>query len=171
MEGGPQPGAGQPLRSKRMPASSSAAAETWSSATTSPETGHGIAIEKGRRNLVARNVVIDARSRGISLGLDFADGTSIGGVDNIVRRNEVRGSGGRCVPGQRGGNNLLKRNVASGAKEDGFDVESRSTKLTKNRARRNADLGIDAVQGVIDGGGNRARGNGDGRQCVNVKCH
>ena len=131
----------------------------------------GIAIDKGRRNLVARNVVIEPRGRGISLGLDFADGTSIGGVDNIVRRNEVRGSGGDGFLVNAGGNNLLKRNVASRAKEDGFDVESRSTKLTKNRARRNTDLGIDAVQGVVDGGGNRARGNGDGRQCVNVKCH
>jgi hypothetical protein len=131
----------------------------------------GITIDTGRRNLVARNVVIDPRSRGISLGLDFADGSSIGGVDNIVRRNEVRGSAGDAFLVNAGGNNLLKRNLASGAKEDGFDVESRSTKLTKNRARRNVDLGIDAVQGVIDGGGNRARGNGDGRQCVNVKCH
>jgi parallel beta-helix repeat protein len=133
--------------------------------------GFGIAIEKGRRNLVARNVVIDPRSRGISLGLDFADGTSIRAVDNIVRRNEVRGSGGDGFLVNAGGHNLLKRNTARGAKEDGFDVERRSTKLTKNRAVRNADLGIDAVQGVVDGGGNRARGNGDGRQCVNVKCH
>jgi large repetitive protein len=133
--------------------------------------GFGIGIEKGRRNLVAHNVVIDPRGRGISLGVDFADGTSIGGVDNIVRRNEVRGSGGDAFLVNEKGNNLLKRNVASGAKEDGFDVESRATKLTKNRATRNADLGIDAVEGVIDGGGNRASGNGDARQCVNVKCH
>ena len=32
------------------------------------------------------------------------------------------------------------------------------------------DLGIEAVFGVIDGGGNRARGNGDPRQCVNIFC-
>ena len=133
--------------------------------------GAGISLGKGSHNLVARNVVIDARSRGISLGLDFADGSSIGGVDNIVRRNEVRGSAGDAFLVNAGGNNLLKRNLASGAKEDGFDVESRSTKLTKNRAPRNADLGIDAVKGVIDGGGNRANGNRGPRQCVNVKCH
>ncbi len=131
--------------------------------------GHGIAIEKGSHNLVARNVVIDARSRGISLGLDFPD-ESIGGVDNIVRRNEVRGSAGDAFLVNAGGNNLLKRNVASGAKEDGFDVESRSTKLAKNRATNNRDLGIGAVEGVIDGGGNRASGNGDRRQCVHVRC-
>ena len=49
---------------------------------------------------------------------------------------------------------LLKRNVAIGAGDDGFDVQSRSTKLTGNRAVRNGDLGIEAVRGVIDGGGN-----------------
>ena len=32
--------------------------------------GDGIAIEKGRGNLVARNVVVDAREDGIYLGLD-----------------------------------------------------------------------------------------------------
>ena len=133
--------------------------------------GHGIAIEKGRRNLIARNVIIEPRGRGISLGLDFADGTSIGGVGNIVRRNKVRGSEGDGFLVNAGGNNLLKRNVATGAREDGFDVESGSTKLTGNRATRNADLGIDAVRGVVDGGGNRATANGDRRQCVNVKCH
>ena len=133
--------------------------------------GAGIGIEKARHNLVARNVVVDPRSRGISLGLDFADGSSIGGVDNIVRRNVVKRSGGNGFLVNRKGTTVLRRNIAIGAKGDGFHVENRATRLAKNRARRNADLGIDAVQGVIDGGGNRAGGNGDGRQCVNVKCH
>ena len=64
--------------------------------------GAGISLGKGSHNLVARNVVVDARSRGISLGLDFADGSSIGGVDNIVRRNEVRGSAGDAFLVKRG---------------------------------------------------------------------
>jgi large repetitive protein len=124
----------------------------------------------GRENLIARNVVVDARGRGISLGVDFADGPDFGGVDNVVRRNEVRGSGGDAFLVNHKGSYVLKRNVASGAKDDGFDVECRSTRLAKNRAKHNADLGIQAVRGVIDGGGNRAGGNGDKRQCVNVKC-
>ena len=132
--------------------------------------GHGIAIEQGSHNLVARNVVIDARSRGISLGLDFPD-ESIGGVDNIIRRNVVRGSAGDAFLVNKKGSSLLKRNLASGAKGDGFHIESRSTKLTKNRAPRNAAIGIEAVRGVIDGGGNRANGNGGPHQCVNVNCH
>jgi parallel beta-helix repeat protein len=124
----------------------------------------------GRENLIARNVVIDARGRGISLGVDFAHGPDFGGVDNIVRRNKVRGSGGDAFLINHKGSYVLKRNVARGAKDDGFDIESRSTRLAKNRATRNADLGIDAARGVIDGGGNRASGNGDSRQCRNVRC-
>jgi parallel beta-helix repeat protein len=132
--------------------------------------GTGIGLDKGRHNLVARNVVVDPRSRGISLGLDFADGTTIGGVDNIVRRNIVEGSGGDAFLINKKGTSVLRRNVAKGAGDDGFDVESRSAKLTKNRAKHNAGLGIQARRGVIDGGGNRASGNGDARQCVHVKC-
>jgi parallel beta-helix repeat protein len=125
----------------------------------------------GRENLIARNVVVDARGRGISLGVDFAEGPDLGGVDNVVRRNEVRGSGGDAFLINHKGSYVLKRNVATGAKDDGFDVESRSTRLANNRATHNAALGIKAVKGVIDGGGNRASGNGDRRQCVHVKCH
>jgi hypothetical protein len=35
---------------------------------------------------------------------------------------------------------------------------------------RNADLGIEAVPGVIDGGGNKAGGNRNPLQCSNVFC-
>jgi hypothetical protein len=65
---------------------------------------------------------------------------------------------------------LLGGNLAIAGGGDGFDVDSRSAKRRNNRAIRNADLGIEAVRGVIDGGGNRASGNGDPRQCVNVAC-
>ncbi len=131
--------------------------------------GSGIGIENGSHNLVARNMVVDPRTRGIRLGLDFPD-RSVGGVDNIIRRNVVKGSGGDAFLINKKGTSVLRRNVAKGAGDDGFDVESRSTRLTKNRAKRNTDLGIEAVRGVIDGGGNRASGNGDPRQCLHVKC-
>jgi hypothetical protein len=116
-------------------------------------------------------VVVDPRGSGINLGLDFADGSSIGGVDNIVRRNLVRGSDGDGFRLNLKGTGVLRHNVASGSKDDGFDVESRSTRLAKNRATHNADLGIHAVRGVIDGGGNVARHNGDRRQCTHIACN
>jgi hypothetical protein len=50
-------------------------------------------------------------------------------------------------------------------------VDSVATTLTRNRAFRNHDLGIEAVPGVTDGGGNKAAGNGNPLQCTNVFCN
>ncbi|MDQ3728073.1 MAG: right-handed parallel beta-helix repeat-containing protein [Actinomycetota bacterium] len=128
-----------------------------------------IGIERGRGNLVARNVVIDPRRVGIRLGLQRPE--QVGGAENVVRRNLVRGSAGDgFVVYEKDNRSRLTRNVATGSRDDGFDVESRSAKLTGNRAFRNGDLGIEARIGVIDGGGNRARANGDSRQCKHISC-
>ena len=129
----------------------------------------GIRIEKGHGNLVADNVVVHAGQAGITLGITAP---LFGGANNVVRDNLVKGSRvDGLVVIKKDHHSLLKRNVAKGSGDDGFDVQSRTTKLTKNRARHNGDLGIEAVQGTKDGGGNRASGNGDKRQCVHVKCH
>ena len=45
-----------------------------------------------------------------------------------------------------------------------------STIITGNVAVHNADLGIEAIPGVVDGGGNHAAGNGNPAQCINVMC-
>ena len=127
-----------------------------------------IRIEDGHGNLVAHNVVVHSGGVGIRLGLKHP---RIGGANNVVRRNRVRGSSGDAFRvDEKDGHSLLRRNVAVGAGDDGFDIESRSTKLTANRAVRNADLGIEAVADVIDGGGNIARHNGDSRQCTHISC-
>jgi parallel beta-helix repeat protein len=128
----------------------------------------GIGVEKGRGNLLVRNVVVHTRRTGIYLGLNSP---SIGGANNVVRRNRVRGSGDDAyLVREEDDHSLLKRNIARRAGDDGFDVEGRSTKLTRNRAARNADLGIEALRRVIDGGGNIARHNGDSRQCTHITC-
>ncbi len=84
------------------------------------------------------------------------------------------GSGERAAMGSdvaaKDGDSLLRRNTAIGARGDGFDVNSRSATLTRNQAAHNGGLGIEAVAGVIDGGGNRAHANGDPLQCTNVFC-
>jgi hypothetical protein len=73
----------------------------------------------------------------------------------VVRRNHIRGAGedGVHLSG-KARHTLLKRNRAFGAKDDGLDANNPTTKLTRNEARRNGDLGIEAAWGVIDGGGN-----------------
>jgi hypothetical protein len=42
--------------------------------------------------------------------------------------------------------------------------------VTRNIASHNHDLGISAVPGVIDGGGNRAAGNGNPALCTSIAC-
>ena len=131
--------------------------------------GEGIAIEKGHRNVVARNDIVGPRGHGVYLALNRPP---IGGHDNLVRRNFVRRSGGDAFLVRREDrHSRLKRNLAVGTRRDGFDVQSRPAKLTRNEARRNRDLGIEAVRGVHDGGGNVARHNGDLRQCTNIVCN
>jgi parallel beta-helix repeat protein len=115
----------------------------------------GIVVAKGHDNLVAHNVVVRTREAGIALGIK---NPFIGGAHNVVRRNLVRGSReDGFVVQKKDRHGVLKRNIALGARDDGFDVEGLGTKLTRNKARRNRDLGIEAVRGVIDGGGNIAR--------------
>ena len=127
-----------------------------------------LAVEDGSGNLVARNLVTDARGYGIRLGIG---NPSLGGGHNIVRRNVVKRSaddGFRVFA--KDGHSRLRRNVAIHAGDDGFAIRNRTTKLVGNRALRNADLGIAAVHGVVNGGGNVARHNGDRRQCTHIAC-
>ena len=65
--------------------------------------------------------------------------------------------------------------VASGNRthrngDDGIQVDAAGATLTKNIANANGDLGIEAVAGTVDGGGNKASGNGNPTQCVGVTC-
>jgi parallel beta-helix repeat protein len=128
----------------------------------------GLAVERGRANVIARNVIRRARRAGIYLGLNDPP---LGGSHNIVRRNRIgRSAGDAFAVREEDHHSRLWRNVATRSGDDGFDIASRSAKLTRNRAWRNGDLGIEAVRGVIDGGGNIARHNGDPRQCKNIVC-
>jgi parallel beta-helix repeat protein len=60
---------------------------------------------------------------------------------------------------------LVADNVAGGNGGNGIDVRSPSTTITRNTAHGNTGLGIFAVNGVTDGGGNRAFSNGNPAQC------
>jgi large repetitive protein len=95
---------------------------------------------------------------------DGSDRTVV--LKNTLERN--RGDGILVDAGQTGtviDGNRSDRNI-----DDGIDVDEPATTLRKNIANSNRDLGIEAVAGVTDGGGNRARGNRNPRQCVNVRC-
>lgn len=122
-------------------------------------------------------------------------GVWILGDGNRIERNEVAGSirGGAAIEIAAGQANLILSNrtrsgevgigVRSGASAtqivgnvviealgDGIAVDAPGTVVRKNIANNNGDLGIEAIAGTIDGGGNKAKGNGNPLQCVNVVC-
>jgi parallel beta-helix repeat protein len=127
----------------------------------------GMIIE-GDHNAIVRNRSV-RDGGGILITLVSRDGKAVG---NLIRRNEVRDARSSGISVDRKPKRTrVSRNHVVGSGRDGIRVGSPSTKLTKNRTVRNGKLGIEAVEGVIDGGGNIARHNGDPRQCVNVTCH
>ena len=133
--------------------------------------GLGIFVAAGRDNLVERNFVVGASRSGIQVSLlpDELEGGPPA-VDTVVRRNELRGNGDGVLVQTTALGTVLERNHALGSGDDGIDVDSAATTLIANHALNNGDLGIEAVVGVIDGGRNKARGNGNSLQCTNVAC-
>jgi parallel beta-helix repeat protein len=133
--------------------------------------GVGIFIAAGEDNLVEGNLVARASRIGIQVSLlpeELEGGPPATGT--TVRGNHLRGNGDGVFVQTTAVGTLLEKNDATGSADDGIDVESPATTLTGNLALHNADLGIEAVVGVIDGGKNKAHGNGDPLQCTNVTC-
>jgi parallel beta-helix repeat protein len=132
--------------------------------TRGRERSVAIEVDGGNRNLIARNSVLDTPGSAIVLGYDVIRG-------NVVRANRIRRAGADGVQIEetarrtRVTDNLV---IASGG--DGFDIKNPTTTLAENRAWWNGRLGIDAVAGVIDGGGNLAGHSGDPRQCTQISC-
>jgi large repetitive protein len=100
------------------------------------------------------------------------------GADNSFIRNQVAGAVIPSFVGQPDGflveaaatGTVLQGNLVDGFADDGLDVEAPGTRIKDNAANDNGDLGIEAVPGVIDLGGNSASGNGNPAQCTNVFC-
>jgi parallel beta-helix repeat protein len=91
--------------------------------------------------------------------------------DNRVVRN---GADGIRTTNVWGGDTVIEGNRTERNRDDGIDVDigeyGGPIVVRGNRAFFNLDLGIEADPGTIDGGGNRARHNGNPAQCVGVSC-
>lgn len=136
-----------------------------------PDTGGFGMVIGGDHNIVARNTVTGGRGQAIFVGNpDEPDsqGTSDANVISHNVANSELDDGIFVTPGATAA--LLERNTADGNGDDGIDVRAPGTRVTANTTNDNRDLGIEAVLGTIDGGGNRARGNGNALQCTNVSC-
>jgi len=132
--------------------------------------GGMVLADNTRRNLLEGNHVAANRADGILL-IAFEE-------DNRVEENRATRNAADGIrvgphfgdPRDPPRNLLLRANRADRNGDDGIGVESPQTIVTSNVANRNFDLGIEAVAGVTDGGGNMAFGNGDPLECVNVVC-
>jgi parallel beta-helix repeat protein len=130
--------------------------------------GFGILLDGADDNLVERNAVTGGNGPAIFVTWLESDGTS---DRNVISHNVTnsRLSDGIFVNGNATAT-LVERNTANGNGHDGIEVSAPGTTLTRNTANFNHELGIEAVPGVIDGGGNQASGNGNPLQCTNVTC-
>jgi hypothetical protein len=128
----------------------------------------------GRGSLVTRNLVYGNGGSGIH-ATGFGPCPDL--RHNYVSRNGMNGitvaeafsPGGVGVQLECSGSvlgNTARHNAA-----DGIHVQDMEAQVVvgRNRADRNGELGVEAAD-VIDAGGNRARRNGDPRQCVGVAC-
>jgi len=134
--------------------------------------GFGILLDGVSDSLVSRNLVVGSRGPAISVGAAPDENpSSIAPTGNVVSRNNSSGNDGdgiRVVAVAQ--DTLLVRNAADRNGADGIHVQSPATTISRNTANHNANLGIEAVPGVVDGGKNKARGNGNPAQCTNVVC-
>lgn len=130
--------------------------------------GFGILLDGADDNLVQGNVVIGGNGPALFVSSLESQGTS---DRNVLSHNEAnsRFSDGILVSGGATAT-LLERNTANGSGHDGIQVDAAGTTVTRNTANFNDYLGIEALSGVIDGGGNSAIGNGNSLQCTNVVC-
>jgi parallel beta-helix repeat protein len=130
--------------------------------------GFGILLDGSDDDTVDGNVVVGGRGPAIFVtSLDNPETSD----RNVISRNVANSTlyDGILVNADAT-DTLLRRNTANGSAHDGIKVEAKGTTLIRNTANHNHDLGIEAVLGATDGGGNRAFGNGNPLQCTNVAC-
>jgi parallel beta-helix repeat protein len=130
--------------------------------------GFGIVLDGAARTTLEANTVTGGRGPAIFVTTLEAPTVS---RDNVLSRNLVSSKLDDGIHVDSGATGTrIESNVANGSGDDGIDVEVPSATLRSNIANRNSDLGIEAAPGVTDAGNNRAAGNGNAAQCINVFC-
>jgi parallel beta-helix repeat protein len=135
-----------------------------------------LVINDSDENVIEKNLV----SGGITIGGSYR-GEPGGSKRNSVLGNDVHDSSydGIFIQGPTDNpyypspgaiDTLVSGNTVAANSGDGIDVRAPGTTITENTANDNLRFGVRAVPGVIDGGGNTARGNGNSIQCLNVAC-
>jgi hypothetical protein len=125
--------------------------------------GTGLGVAEYTNGAVVNRNVVSGCSTGISVALSTPAVT--GAFVRLNHTNENTGVGLNVEDDKA----LVGRNTANG-NDTGIQSTFAGTQIQNNAANNNANLGIQAAGGTIDGGGNTATGNGSTPQCENVAC-
>jgi hypothetical protein len=132
-----------------------------------PTSGDGMVVDNYTDTaVIAKNTVT-----GCGLGYIVTPESSQVPGGAQVRRNIANGNGAGMNINDQGA--FVWRNTANANTNSGITSSEAGTTITENTTNNNGAYGIDAAPGTIDGGGNRASGNGaltGGIQCRNVSC-
>lgn len=142
-------------------------------------TNGGIGSLFSNDNLISRNTVVGGSIAADSTGnrieknsvTGWSEGITAAGT-TVVADNDVFGTTGDGIRVSSGGV-VVSGNRAYRNGDDGIDVDAAGATVTRNTANHNGDLGIEAIVAagsVVDGGGNKASGNGNPAQCLGVTC-
>lgn len=130
----------------------------------------GVRIFFGVQATISGNRIVDNAANGVGVHGGSGEGTEADIDNNRIERN-----GGDGVLVEPFTNVTVRHNRANRNGDDGIDVDiptccQDETLVAANMAHFNADLGIEAGPGTTDGGGNKARHNGNPAQCTGVSC-
>jgi parallel beta-helix repeat protein len=125
--------------------------------------GQAVFLIYSQHNSIERNT-----GYGNQLGVALYDSS----FENTIRRNRLfsNSEDGIQAIDEFSVGNLIERNIANSNGDDGIDLDFPGNVLLGNVTNANGDLGIEAAEGTVDGGRNRASGNGNPAQCLNVAC-
>ena len=138
--------------------------------------GQAIYVLSSSSNLIEHNL-----GGSNTFGTVLWDNGFVGTADgNVYSKNDFNDNGdagmrlyggttGTVVEGNHADRNGFGVGLVFNVK-DGINASGVGVTLIKNHARNNSDLGIQASGGVIDGGKNKAGGNGNPLQCTGVVC-
>ena len=133
----------------------------------------GIGVGGGTDNLIEGNVVTSSPLDGIRLNPDMLPLTRAvvraNLVHNVARRRDLPSEPTHWHSSRSQTVRWQPTSSRAPATTASTSPAPRTT-LTRNLAVQNTNLGIEAVPGVTDGGGNRAFGNGNPLQCINIAC-
>ena len=147
------------------------AAGEMSSNVVSHNGGDGVHITFNAHVRLTSNRIEDNGGDGVE-----ADGDGSFGVGADLAHNRIIRNAGDGVRIGFEVDGLIAGNRTDRNGDDGIDVDAadptnfNEVVVRANRAFFNADLGIEAVPTTTDGGGNRAKHNGNPEQCVGVRC-